>query len=113
MGSFHIYEELARGGVGLVISGFTSVADNDHYINGMMRLSHDRLIPQYRKLADIVHKYKSAIIAQLALGAYYKDGLRIEPDFPNNLQNATSQESACISCNGCYASKGHKCILRK
>ena len=32
-----------------IISGFTSVANNDTYIEGMMRLSDDKLIPQYKK----------------------------------------------------------------
>ena len=37
----------------------------------MMRLSDDKLIPQYKKLTDIVHKENIPILAQLALGAYY------------------------------------------
>ena len=37
----------------------------------MMRLSDDKLIPQYKKLTDIVHKENISILAQLALGAYY------------------------------------------
>ena len=78
--AYQIYDELARGGVGLIISGFTSVADNDHYFGGMMRLSNDVLIPSYKKLTDTVHQHNCPIIAQLALGAYYKDDLQIEPD---------------------------------
>lgn len=75
-----MYEELAKGGVGLIISGFTSVADNDHYFNGMMRLSNDKLIAQYSRLTDLVHKHDCAIITQIALGAFYKGGRQIEPD---------------------------------
>ncbi len=78
--TYQIYDELARGGVGLIISGFTSVADNDHYFGGMMRLSNDALIPSYKKLTDIVHQHNCPMIAQLALGAYYKDDVQIEPD---------------------------------
>ena len=44
--SYEIYGELASGGVGAIITGFTSVAANDHYFGGMMRLSDDTLIPQ-------------------------------------------------------------------
>ncbi|WP_407384255.1 NADH:flavin oxidoreductase [Ruminococcus sp.] len=79
--SYKIYEELARGGVGLIIGGFTSVADNDFYFDGMMRLSNNSLIPQYKKLTDLVHKYDCKIIAQLALGAFYRNGAQIEPDY--------------------------------
>ena len=68
---YSIYEEVSKGGVGGIISGFTSVATNDHYFEGMMRLSDDKLIPQYKKLTDIVHKENIPILAQLALGAYY------------------------------------------
>lgn len=79
--SYKIYEELAQGGVGLIIGGFTSVADNDFYFDGMMRLSRDSLIPQYKKITDLVHKYDCKIIAQLALGAFYRNGAQIEPDY--------------------------------
>ena len=68
---YSIYEEVSQGGVGGIISGFTSVATNDHYFEGMMRLSDDKLIPQYKKLTDIVHKENIQILAQIALGAYY------------------------------------------
>jgi 2,4-dienoyl-CoA reductase-like NADH-dependent reductase (Old Yellow Enzyme family) len=45
---YDIYQELACGGVGTIVTGFTSVSDTDHYIDGMMRLSNDALIPQAR-----------------------------------------------------------------
>lgn len=77
---YNIYEELAKGGIGGIITGFTSVANNDTYIDGMMRLSDDKLIPQYQKLTEIVHKEDCPIIVQLALGAYYKEDFEIEPD---------------------------------
>ncbi len=43
-----IYEELAKGGAGAIITGFTSVALHDYYFGGMMRLCDDALIPQLR-----------------------------------------------------------------
>ncbi|MBQ4419598.1 MAG: NADH:flavin oxidoreductase, partial [Synergistaceae bacterium] len=79
--TYEIYDELAAGGVGTIITGFTSVALNDHYFGGMMRLCSDDLIPQYHKLTDIIHGHGAAVISQLALGAYYRDsGLQVEPD---------------------------------
>lgn len=75
---------MSEGGVGAIITGFTSVANEDHYFGGMMRLSRDELIPQYKKLTDIIHENNCPVMAQLALGAYYKKGDRgyhqIEPD---------------------------------
>ena len=71
-GAYDIYKELAQGGVGAIITGFTSVASNDFYFGGMMRLSDDALIPQYKTLTDIIHEEGCPVITQLALGAYYR-----------------------------------------
>lgn len=67
---YRIYDELAAGGVGCIISGFTSVSDNDRYFGGMARLSNDVLIAEHKRLTDIVHRNDIPIIAQLALGEY-------------------------------------------
>ena len=75
--TYKIYSELAEGGVGAIISGFTSVMSNDFYFGGMMRLSEDFLIPQYKKLTEIVHEKNCKIISQLALGAFYKNSVEI------------------------------------
>ena len=82
--TYTIYDELAKGGVGMIITGFTSVTTNDFYFDGMMRLSEDAQIPQYKRLTDIIHAQDCPVIAQLALGAYYRPvGNRytqVEPD---------------------------------
>ncbi len=82
--AYEIYEELAKGGVGAIITGFTSVSLHDYYFDGMMRLCDDALIPQYRKLTELIHAEGIPAITQLALGGYYRetDGryLRVEPD---------------------------------
>ena len=82
--AYQIYEELAKGGVGAIITGFTSVARNDQYFGGMMRLCDDALIPQYQKLTDLIHAEGIPVISQLALGAFYREvrghGVQVEPD---------------------------------
>ena len=78
--AYEIYDELAKGGVGAIITGFTSVSANDHYFGGMMRLSDDALIPQYKKFTDIIHAQDVPVITQLALGAYYRGHEQVEPD---------------------------------
>ena len=49
-----------------------------------MRLCDDALIPQYKKLVDIIHAEQTPAITQLALGAYYREKnghfQQIEPD---------------------------------
>lgn len=72
--SYALYDELAAGGVGTIITGFTSVDAHDRYFGGMMRLCDDALIPEYKKLTDIIKKHDVAAITQLALGAYYAKG---------------------------------------
>lgn len=71
--AYNIYKELAQGGVGAIITGFTSVALHDYYFDAMMRLCDDTLIPQYKKLTDIIHEEDCPVITQLALGAYYRN----------------------------------------
>ena len=82
--AYEIYEELAKGGIGAIITGFTSVAFHDYYFGGMMRLCDDVLIPQYKKLTDIIHEEGIPVITQLALGAYYREirgrYMQVEPD---------------------------------
>ena len=82
--AYEIYDELVKGGVGAIITGFTSVALHDYYFGGMMRLCEDVLIPQYKRLVDIIHSHSIPVITQLALGAYYREingkYMQVEPD---------------------------------
>lgn len=72
--TYALYDELAAGGVGTIITGFTSVDANDRYFGGMMRLCSDALVPEYKKLADTIKRHDVTAITQLALGAYYAKG---------------------------------------
>lgn len=83
------YERLAAGGIGGIITGFTSVANNDRYFDGMARLSSDALVQNHRELVKRVHSHGVPVMAQLALGAYYNEtGRQVEPDQMNPEQIA-------------------------
>ena len=43
--AYSIYEELSQGGVGGIITGFTSVASKDTISGDHLRLSDDKIIP--------------------------------------------------------------------
>ena len=75
--TYKIYRELAKGGVGAIITEFTSISSDDFYFGGMMRLSDNKLIPQYKKLVEIIHAEDCAAISQLAMGAFYKNYVEI------------------------------------
>ena len=77
---------MSHGGVGAVIVGFTDVSQDDHYIHGAMRLSRDKVIPQFAKLAGIIHEGGCPAIIQLAMGAYYRK-------LPNGLVQQTEPSS--------------------
>ncbi|MBP3231273.1 MAG: hypothetical protein J6M33_03160, partial [Anaerovibrio sp.] len=70
---YQVYEGLAKGGLGAIISGFTSVSDDDRYFGGMARLSNDGLIEGHKRLTDICHAENRRVLVQLALGEYHRN----------------------------------------
>lgn len=70
-----LYAKLAEGGIGLIITGFTSVSDMDNDFSGMMRLSNDKLIPQFQRLVQAVKAFDCPIMPQLALGGFQKEDI--------------------------------------
>lgn len=72
---YEIYEELAAGGVGAIVTGLTDVSPLDWARPGNMRLCDDALIPDYKHLTDIVHQYNCRIIPQINLNKYMKQGV--------------------------------------
>lgn len=67
---FDIYSNLAKGGVGTIITGLTDVHQNDQALPGNMRLYSDRLIPVYKRLTNIVHNYDCSILLQLNMNKF-------------------------------------------
>ena len=59
------YEERARGGIGLIITGAVRVSE----LAGIPKVGifHERFIPSHRRLVDRIHGYDTKILCQLTL----------------------------------------------
>jgi 2,4-dienoyl-CoA reductase-like NADH-dependent reductase (Old Yellow Enzyme family) len=67
---FSVYENLAKGGVGTIITGLTNVTDLEKQQPGQMCIYDDSFVEEYKKLTDVIHSYNTNIILQIAaLGA--------------------------------------------
>lgn len=65
---FQIYEELAKGGIGTILTGYAHVEKDEQPNPGMMGIYDDSFIPEYKKLTDMAHSHGTNIIMQLAYG---------------------------------------------
>lgn len=70
-GLFKVYEDLARGGVGLIITGYAFVTRDEQPNPGMMAIHDDAFIADYRRLTDRVHELGSRIVMQIAYGGSF------------------------------------------
>lgn len=61
------YEKLARGGVAVIVTGLTSVAERDAIIGGECKFYDDTFIEGHRRLTDAVHRHGSRIMMQTAI----------------------------------------------
>jgi 2,4-dienoyl-CoA reductase-like NADH-dependent reductase (Old Yellow Enzyme family) len=60
-----VYEELARGGAGLIITGATTFAPDATHPPRMLAINDDTYIPPLRELTETVHKSGVPVIMQL------------------------------------------------
>ncbi|MRT92887.1 NADH:flavin oxidoreductase [Ancylomarina sp. 16SWW S1-10-2] len=61
---YEMYEDLAKGGVGLINMGYFVFSKSDHYSESVVQLNKEA-IPGLKKITDNVHQYNTKIIAQL------------------------------------------------
>jgi 2,4-dienoyl-CoA reductase-like NADH-dependent reductase (Old Yellow Enzyme family) len=59
------YRELARGGVGLIISGYSYVREDGKQLTGKMGLYSDDLVPALQLLTSAVHEEDGLVFCQL------------------------------------------------
>ncbi len=65
-GQIRYYEERAKGGVGLIITEFTTIEyELGRAETNQLRIDDDRFISGFRRLAQSIHKYGTKIFVQL------------------------------------------------
>jgi 2,4-dienoyl-CoA reductase-like NADH-dependent reductase (Old Yellow Enzyme family) len=64
------YEQLAEGGVGLIIKGHLYIAPHGKAHTGMAGIHDDSVIPKLKELTDAVHRNGGVILAQINYGGY-------------------------------------------
>lgn len=74
---YKVYEELSKGGVGMIITGYSMVDPNDRPNPGMMGIYNDSFIEEHKKLVNMVHSNDTPISIQLAYGGSQTN----HPDF--------------------------------
>jgi 2,4-dienoyl-CoA reductase-like NADH-dependent reductase (Old Yellow Enzyme family) len=65
---YAIYEELAKGEVGLIVTGYANIVEEEKPNAGMMGMYNDSFIDEYKKLTELVHRNNTKIVMQLAYG---------------------------------------------
>lgn len=65
---YAIYEELAKGEVGLIVTGYANIVEEEKPNAGMMGMYNDSFIAEYKKLTELVHRNDAKIVMQLAYG---------------------------------------------
>ena len=63
---FQVYENLAKGGVGTIITGLTAVIGSEQRIPGQMGIYDDTFIEEYKQMTEMVHRHEANIILQIA-----------------------------------------------
>lgn len=69
------YHDLASGGIGLIITGYTSVSYEGRCSPTMTAFYSDDFIPAFKKLTDACHAYQVPVVCQLNHG-----GRQVNPD---------------------------------
>lgn len=65
---YKVYENLAKGGVGAIITGYAFVTEGEQPNRGMMGIYNDSFIEEYKEFTDKIHELDANIILQIAYG---------------------------------------------
>ena len=93
---FDNYIELAKGGVGTIITSYSTILDSDTTAPKMMGIYNDSFIDEYKKLVTEVHKHGAKIIMQIVHGGSISltTGDRRRILAPSAMQNPISKSIA-------------------
>lgn len=61
------YEELAKGGAAVIVTGLTSIVEDDASIGRECKFYDDRFIEGHKKLTDAIHRHGSKVMMQTAI----------------------------------------------
>lgn len=64
---FSTYEELAKGGVGAIVTGITTISPHDALIDGIAQFHGDEFIEQHKKFTAMIHEHDCKIFMQTAI----------------------------------------------
>lgn len=73
----HFYERLARGGAGLIITGYAYVNETGRSYPLQNGIHHDKVIPGWRRITDSVHEAGGKIAMHIVHG-----GRQVKPSAP-------------------------------
>lgn len=65
-----IYEELAKGGAGTIITGYAFVTEDEQPNPGMMGIYNDSFIKEYKEFTNKIHDLGANIIMQIVYGGF-------------------------------------------
>lgn len=65
---FKVYEDLAKGGVSMILTGYTFVIKEEQPNPGMMGIYDDSFTTEYQQLTTMVHQHNSRVVSQIAYG---------------------------------------------
>lgn len=69
-----IYENLAKGNVGTIITSYTYITDYEQPEKFQLGIYDDQMIDAYKNLTDTIHQYDSKIIMQIVHGSSWGQG---------------------------------------
>ncbi len=78
---YNRYENIAKSGVGAIISEIFALDSKDRFYQYSTNANYKRFIKDYKEVASITHLYKVPLLGQLAF-FYYNDGInqKVEPN---------------------------------